>query len=214
MSRPVRVPIQVKRSNSQADQVADDARRPVAEPEPVVTESEAPASPRRAVVNPVPARAKSGSDREEGESLDALKEDLAMWRDRALRLQAEIENFRKRQKRLGQDRIEENRARLLRNFLMIADDLERALAAEAASDGSLREGVEVTQRSLRSLLKKEGVEPIEAVGQAFDPEWHEAVATVPHTQVDADRDTVVEVTQPGYRLDGRLLRPARVIVAT
>ncbi|MGD2164053.1 MAG: nucleotide exchange factor GrpE [Anaerolineae bacterium] len=143
---------------------------------------------------------------------DSPEEDLEMWRDRALRLQAEIENFRKRQRRLAEERIEENRARLLRNFLMIADDLDRALKVEGDGDG-VREGVGVTQRSLGQLLKQEGVELIEAEGETFDPTWHEAVGTVPHEEVDADPGTVVDVTQQGYRLNGRLLRPARVIVA-
>ncbi len=135
-----------------------------------------------------------------------------MWRDRALRLQAEIENFRKRQRRLAEDRIEADRGRLLRNFLMIADDLERALKADSGDNGALREGVEVTHRSLKQLLKQEGVEPIAAEGEVFDPAWHEAVGTVPHQEVDLDKGTVVDVTQAGYRLNGRLLRPARVIV--
>jgi molecular chaperone GrpE len=127
--------------------------------------------------------------------------------------QDEIENFRKRQRRLAEDRIEANRARLLRNFLMIADDLERALQVEGGADGSLRQGVELTMRSLKQLLKQEGVEPLRAKGETFDPTWHEAVGTVPHQKLGVDRDTIVDVTQQGYRLDGRLLRPARVIVA-
>jgi len=147
------------------------------------------------------------------QEMESLEEDVKMWRDRALRLQAEMENFRKRQRRLAEDQIEANRGRLLRNFLMVADDLERALSAEGGDDGNVREGLEVTQRSLQQLLRQEGVELIKARGEAFDPTWHEAVGTVPHQGVDGDRDTVVEVTQPGYRLDGGLLRPARVIVA-
>jgi molecular chaperone GrpE len=136
-----------------------------------------------------------------------------MWRDRALSLQAEIENFRKRQRRLAEDRIEADRGRLLRKFLMIADDLERALKSEGDSNGAFREGVEVTQRSLRQMLKQEGVEPIEAEGEVFDPTWHEAVGTVPHQQMGVGKDKIVDVAQKGYRLDGRLLRPSRVIVA-
>lgn len=212
MSRPVRVPIQVKRSSNGPDQAAREARRPVDEPEPAVVE-QGPVAPRTAP-KPVPApqRAETVRQDEQAET-EVLREDVEMWRDRALRLQAEIENFRKRQRRLAQDSIEENRARLLRSFLMIADDLDRALSTDGDDNGSLREGVAVTQRSLKQILKQEGVERIEAVGERFDPMWHEAVGTVPHGEVDAERDTVVNVTQPGYRLDGRLLRPARVVVA-
>lgn len=212
MSRPVRVPIQVKRSRNGPDQEAKEARRAVGEPEPAVVERE-PVAP-QAAPEPVPAPQQAGTVRDKGSAeTDALREDLEMWRDRALRLQAEIENFRKRQRRLAQDSIEEDRARLLRNFLMIADDLERALRADDGDNGSLREGVAVIQRSVSQLLKQEGVQRIEATGEAFDPMWHEAVGTVLHGRVGAEPDTVVDVTQPGYRLDGRLLRPARVVVA-
>ena len=170
------------------------------------------------VVSPEPSArperpSESDSDPEDDEELTALQEDLEMWRDRALRLQAEIENFRKRQRRLAEERIEANRGRLLRNFLTVADDLERALRAENGEGGPLREGVEVTRRSLEQLLRQEGVERIQAEGETFDPNWHEAVGTVPRERVEAERNTVVDVTQQGYRLNGRLLRPARVIVA-
>ena len=141
-------------------------------------------------------------------------EDLAVWRDRALRLQAEIENFRKRQQRLAEERILADRERLLRSFLRVADDLERALNAEGADDGTLRQGVDLTHQALMRILDQEGAEPVEAAGQAFDPAWHEAVATVPHQRVGAEPDTVVEVVEAGYRMGERLLRPARVVVAT
>jgi len=137
-----------------------------------------------------------------------------VWRDRALRLQAEIENFRKRQRRLAEERIIADRERLLRSFLRVADDLERALNTDGADAGSLRQGVDLTHQSLMRLLDQEGAEPIQAEGQPFDPSWHEAVGTVPHLHARVELDTVVEVVQPGYRLGNRLLRPARVIVAT
>jgi molecular chaperone GrpE len=97
---------------------------------------------------------------------------------------------------------------------MIADDLERALIVEGGDNESLREGVEVTYRSLKQLLRQEGVDQIEAKGEEFDPTWHEAVGTVPHQKAGVGQDSVVEVAQQGYLLDGRLLRPARVVVAT
>ena len=185
----------------------------VSEPAPPVVEGE-PAAARKEPVAAADytAAEQDGPEPEDGE-LDAVKEDAEMWRDRALRLQAEIENFRKRQRRLAEDRVEANRGRLLRNFLSVADDLERALNAENREGAALRQGVEVTRRSLEQLLKQEGVERIRAKGETFDPNWHEAVGTVPRERVDAANDTVVDVTQPGYRMDGRLLRPARVIVA-
>jgi molecular chaperone GrpE len=123
-----------------------------------------------------------------------------------------MENYRKRQRWRAEERVAQEREHLLRAFLEVADNLERALSAERADVASLRRGVEMTARTLRQLLDREGVQPIEAEGQPFDPTWHEAVSTVPHQKVDLERDAVVEVVRPGYRLEDRLLRPARVVV--
>ena len=141
-------------------------------------------------------------------------ESLEEWRDRALRLQAEIENFRKRQQRLAEERILADRERLLREFLRVADDLERALEADGTDGERLRQGVDLTYQALVRILEREGAEPIEAAGTRFDPVWHEAVGAVPHEHVGVAPDTVAEVVEAGYRLGNRLLRPARVIVAT
>ena len=145
--------------------------------------------------------------------LEALEESLEVWRDRALRLQAERENFRKRQQRLAEERIAEGRERVLRSFLQVADDLERVLNADEVDVKSLRQGVNLTYQTLLRLLAQEGVEPIQAVGQPFDPAWHEAVGTIPYQNAGVEPNTVVELEQEGYRLGDRLLRPARVIVA-
>lgn len=134
------------------------------------------------------------------------------WRDRALRLQAEMDNFRKRQQRRADEQIDEERVRILGAFLPIVDDLERALAASGGDDQGLRQGVELIRRSALKLLQQEGVEPIEAKGQRFDPNWHEAVATVQRGGRDIAPYTITHVVEPGYRLGDRLLRPARVVV--
>jgi molecular chaperone GrpE len=144
---------------------------------------------------------------------DVEEESLEVWRDRALRLQAEIENFRKRQQRLSEERIAADRERLLRAFLRVADDLERALNADGVDADSLRQGVGLTYQAMMRLLDQEGAEPIQAEGQPFDPLWHEAVGTLPHQDAGVEPGTVIEVMQAGYRLEDRLLRPARVIVA-
>lgn len=173
---------------------------------PVVEASEPPASP----TPPVAERA----EEVQPSGRPAESEELDMWKDRALRLEAEMDNFRKRQRRLAEDRIAADRERLLRSFLAVADDLARALSADGADTESLRQGVDLTYQGLMRLLDQEGVEPIEAEGQPFDPAWHEAVGTVSHEEAGVEPDTVVEVVQPGYRIGDRLLRPARVIVAT
>ena len=141
-----------------------------------------------------------------------LREELDEWRDRALRLQADMENYRKRQQRSAQDQIGHERSRLLNAFLGIVDDLERALATPGDENG-LRRGVELTHRAAMQLLQKEGAVAISAEHQPFDPNWHEAVATIPRNGSEVAPGTVVQVVEPGYRLDDQLLRPAKVVVA-
>ena len=199
----MRIPITV-RPSAQPRWASYVEPAPVAEAVPPVTDGEtaAPTEPVRTT-----ERAPRDAQALDEESLDA-------WRDRALRLQAEIENFRKRQQRLAEERILADRERLLRAFLDVADNLERALDADTASVGSLRQGVDLTHQTLMRTLSQEGVEPIQSVGQPFDPAWYEAVDTVPHQQAGVEPGTIVQIEQEGYRLGDRLLRPARVIVAT
>jgi molecular chaperone GrpE len=135
------------------------------------------------------------------------------WQERALRLQAEMENYRRRQRRLAEGQIESERSRLLQAFLRVVDDLERALAASSEDGAGLREGVLLTHRAAMNFLKGEGVERMYPEGQPFDPNWHEAIQTVNHRQANAAPGTVVQVIEPGYQMNGRLLRPSKVIVA-
>ena len=155
---------------------------------------------------------KTVETQETGVKPEAGEESLDVWRDRALRLQAEIENFRKRQRHLAEQQIATEREQLLRVFVRVADDLERALDARTDIEG-LRQGVQVTYRNLMRLLNQEGVESIPAKGAWFDPALHEAVSTVSHLDAGVEPQRVVKVTERGYRIGDRLLRPARVIVA-
>jgi molecular chaperone GrpE len=150
---------------------------------------------------------------EAGAQDDADLGTLEEWRTRALRLMAEQDNYRKRQQRLAKDQIEEERQRLLSAFLPLVDDLERALATPAGDDEALRQGIKLTHQAALQLLRKEGVEPIEAQNQTFDPNWHEAVATTGRNGATVQPSTVVNVVQTGYRSGDKLLRPAKVIVA-
>jgi molecular chaperone GrpE len=203
MNRRVRIPIKTKGAE-QPDPSANEA--------PAVSEG-APPVVDAALEMPEGRGQKEESAQTELATPEETQEELEMWRDRAQRLQAEMENFRKRQRRLTQEQIEANREHLLRNFLEISDNLERALASGEMEAENLRQGVTLTHRALMRLLDREGIEPIAAEGQPFDPAKHEAISTIPHTEVNAAPDTVFKVVQPGYRLAGRLLRPARVVVA-
>ena len=134
----------------------------------------------------------------------------ANWQEMAQRLQAEMDNFRKRQTRRADEAIVAERERLLSLFLPVADNLVRALNHDGQVDDGLRQGVELTHRALLRLLEAEGVTRLETVGQSFDPEWHEAVSVI---SAEAEPDTIVEEIEAGYKLGDKLLRPAKVVVA-
>ncbi len=150
-----------------------------------------------------------------GEENERLRNDLAFAQDRLLRLQAEFENYRKRQQR---DREECNRRAkesVLGELPGVVDNLERALrhagAADAAAE-TLAQGVELVCKQLQEVLSRFGVEPIPALGALFDPRLHEAMARV-ETSGDPPDGTVIEEYRRGYLLDGKVLRPALVAVA-
>jgi len=133
--------------------------------------------------------------------------------DRYLRAAAEVENVRKRAVR----DVEHARKFALENFgrelLAVKDSLEMGLeAAESADADSLRAGSEATCKQLKATLERFGVTVVDPHGEPFDPEFHEAMSMMP--AADVEPGSVVTVIQKGYTLNGRLLRPARVIVAS
>ncbi|MBS1252522.1 MAG: Protein GrpE [Anaerolineales bacterium] len=130
--------------------------------------------------------------------------------DKYLRAVAELENVRKRLEKTYQSRVTQARRDLLRKILDVADNLERALGT-AEGGGDIVDGVDLTYRQLQRLLSEQGVEPIEAVGQPFDPMKHEAVSAVPTNGVEDE--TVVAEELRGYTHQDELLRPSRVYVA-
>jgi molecular chaperone GrpE len=146
---------------------------------------------------------------------DSLQQELAGWKDRYLRLAADLENFRKRALKDREEAHHFGHQNLVKDLLPSVDNLERAVDhARKGGEGSvsgLLEGVELVLRELHALLAKHGVTPIEAQDKPFDPALHEAMAQVPDGSKPAN--TVVEVFQRGYQLRGRLLRPARVVVS-
>ena len=133
--------------------------------------------------------------------------------DRYLRAAAEVENVRKRASR----DVEHARKYALENFgrelLAVKDSLEMGLEAAGSADAdSLREGSEATLKLLATTLERFGVSEIDPEGEPFDPEQHEAMTMQP--SADVEPGSVLTVIQKGYSLNGRLLRPARVVVAS
>jgi molecular chaperone GrpE len=143
--------------------------------------------------------------------LENLKAEKATYLDRLARLQAEFDNYRKRAAREQQDFRDYALADALKQVLPILDSLDRALKTENASTDDFRSGVDLIDRQFHDVLARLGVEPIQAAGQLFDPNLHQAIQMVDTEEV-ADHHVVDEL-QRGYRIKDRLLRPAMVRVA-
>jgi molecular chaperone GrpE len=128
----------------------------------------------------------------------------------AQRTQADFENYRKRVARESAAAAERGVARLAKEMLPALDNLDRALEAAEEQD-PLLEGVRLVRSELNAALARVGIESFDPTGEQFDPTHHEAMAQQPVE--GAERGAVVEVYQPGYRLNGTVIRPARVVVA-
>ncbi|MBM4396187.1 MAG: nucleotide exchange factor GrpE [Deltaproteobacteria bacterium] len=142
-----------------------------------------------------------------------LQEENRDTRDRMLRVAADFENFRKRNERERLDYMRFLHERILRDFLPIADNLLRALesARKSGDAPSVLAGVELVVSEFVKVLKKYGVEPIEAAGKPFDPQFHEALQQI-ETE-ESEPGAIVTEVQRGYLLNGRVLRPSLVVVA-
>lgn len=147
--------------------------------------------------------------------LSELRAENESLRERMLRALADTENTRRRADRAAEDARRNAIAEFARELLGIADNLRRAIAAAEgtaeAGDANLREGVRATERMLEVAFERFGIRRIEALGQKFDPQRHEAVMEVEDTE--HERGTVLRVAEDGYMIGDRLLRPARVVVA-
>jgi len=128
-----------------------------------------------------------------------------------MRAIAELTNVNRRRKQDMETIVQSAQDSFVRSVLPILDDIDRALAASKDREGdAFRSGVLMIRERLWRILVKEGLESIDALGAKFDPDLHEAVAQHPS---DEPPGTVLEVTVPGYRLKGRVLRHAQVVVA-
>ena len=134
-------------------------------------------------------------------------------RDQLMRLQAEMENLRRRTERDVASAHKYGSEKLIKSLLPVVDSLERGLALEVTGPDvkAVHEGMEMTMKMLLETLEKNGVKQIDPEGEPFNPEEAEAISLQPAEGVDAN--TVLTVVQKGYSLNGRLIRPAMVMVS-
>lgn len=153
------------------------------------------------------------------EELEQRLDDIEKLNEKFLRKCAEIENFKKRIEKEKTDAIAYANNSIVKDFLTVTDNLERALehckedddTSADADNNSLKSGVELTLKSLYEVLGRHGVVEIKAEGEKFDPTIHEAVS---HSEQDGvESDTIITAYQKGFMLRDKLLRPALVIVA-
>lgn len=143
--------------------------------------------------------------------LDQLRATIVTLKEETLRERADLENQRKRLARDMEMSRKFSNERLLAELLPVFDSLEAGLAVSEAGTDKLREGMELTLRQLLKVASDNGMTVIDPIGQAFNPEQHQAISQV--AAPDVEPGSVVQVFQKGYLLNERLLRPALVVVA-
>ena len=145
--------------------------------------------------------------------LKKVKEENIQFKDQLLRKAAEFDNYRKRTERDFLDRIQNSNQRLITDLLPVLDDFERSIdhAKDIENSDVLIEGFELVYKKMSSILEKEGLKHIEAVGQEFDPDQHDALM-----QMDSDSHesgTIIEEHLKGYDLNDKVIRHSQVLVA-
>ncbi|HZC19330.1 MAG TPA: nucleotide exchange factor GrpE [Rubrobacteraceae bacterium] len=141
------------------------------------------------------------------EELEVLRKERDGYLDNARRMKAELENSRKRQEKERARFVQLASERLVKELLPVLDNLDRALEVE----GDIREGIKATRDLLFSILGQEGLTPVASDGQSFDPVVHEAVMSQPSDE--HEEDTILQTLERGYVLNGKPIRPAKVVVS-
>ena len=158
----------------------------------------------------------ASAEQEEPELTDTeqLREELATANDRALRAAAELENFRRRSRQQIEDERRYAAMPLIQSLLPALDNIDRAIEASDGSDGGegLLDGFKIVATQMQGALAEFDCTMIEALGQPFDPNWHEAILQQPSDEYD--NGVVMMVTETGYKMHDRVVRPAKVIVST
>jgi molecular chaperone GrpE len=145
--------------------------------------------------------------------IEKLKEEVAAAKDQTVRAHAEMQNIRRRAEQDVEKAHKFALDRFAGDIVNVADNLERALTTIDVGDETqkaIAEGVELTLKSLLDTLNKHGVQQLNPVGEPFNPQQQEAIAMVPNPAMEPN--SVMDVMQKGYTLNGRVIRPARVVV--
>jgi molecular chaperone GrpE len=177
--------------------------QPQADPQPQAAGAQPPDSPHAAGPQP------PDSPPAEAGATEELRAELARMEDRYKRALADLDNYRKRAARDVERLIGERREALLRDWLEVVDGMERAL--QQHPEGPLNEGLRAVLGQMDAILARQGVQRVGQPGEPFDPARHEAIDV--RVTDDAPDRTVIDVVRSGYAMDGRVLRPAQVIVA-
>ena len=163
-----------------------------------------------------PSQGAEGAEQTAGaeQVVESLRQELAAAQDRSLRLQAELENLRRRHARELQDLQKYAPLPLVKDLLSVRDNLERAIeAAEKLNEASaLLEGVRLVATQLDNVFQQHGIQEIAAVGEPFNPERHEAISSQPSAEHPAG--TITALAQTGFMLHDRVVRPALVMVSS
>jgi len=145
------------------------------------------------------------------DELEAALREVAEMKDKMLRMHAEMDNMRKRTQRDVADAHKFGIEKFAVALLDVVDNLERALNVDEGNEKGLRDGVQLTLDSWHEMMQKFHMKRIDAVGEPFDPHYHEALSQMPHEEPEG---TVVAQHVAGYTLHDRLIRPAKVLVST
>ncbi len=148
---------------------------------------------------------------ESAQKVQEMGEKLAEMNDKYVRLYSEYENYRKRTNLEKADLIMNGGKEMIKAVLPVVDDMERALQAMDDSEGA-KEGITLIYNKLMTILSQKGLKPIEAKGQKFDENLHEAVTQFPAAE-ESQKGCVVDVVEKGYYLNEKVLRYAKVVVA-
>jgi molecular chaperone GrpE len=176
-------------------------------------QTEAPAEDAENI--PVQNRVEAGMEGGEGDDgTSSLQADLDRFRDLALRSQADFDNYKKRAAREKEEAIKYANSSLLERLIAIIDNFELGLSAARAEGekSPIYAGMSMVLKQLTDFLADNGLQPIDAEGQKFDPNLHEAIAHEPSG--DVPEGVVIRQTRRGYRLKDRLLRPSSVVVSS